>query len=70
MDNSKALKEYVAFYGSYILASETIRGECDRCRKHAFPPHKLRIWMEPYHFKPVNGPYLCPDCARHFGLAW
>lgn len=70
MDNSKALKEYVAFYGSYIPASETLRGECDRCRELPYLPEKLRLWMTPQHVKPINGPYLCLDCARHYGLAW
>jgi hypothetical protein len=67
MDNSKALKEYVAFYGKYASASRII---CDRCRKVSWSPEKLRLWMTPQHFVPGNGPDLCVDCARHFGLAW
>ena len=70
MDNSKTLKEYVAFYGSYIPASETLRGDCDRCKEIPWPPHRLRLWMEARHVKPINRPYLCIDCARHFGLVW
>jgi hypothetical protein len=70
MDNSNALKEYVAFYGSYIDILESPTGKCDRCREVPFPPAKLTLWMSSKHFRPANGPYLCMDCARHFGLVW
>ena len=73
MDNSKLLREYVAFYGSYTDVKDTVRGKCDRCREDPFSPDRLKKWMSPEYFKPGNmgnGPYLCIDCARHFGLVW
>jgi hypothetical protein len=74
MDNSKTLREYVALYGSYTLAQDAPHQfTCDRCKENPWPEEKLLLWMTPKHFIPGpmgNGPYLCPDCARHFGLAW
>ncbi len=73
MDNSKLLEKYVVFYVSYTDVKDTVLGNCDRCREEPFPPHKIELWMTPEYFKPGpmgNGPYLCLDCARHFGLVW
>ena len=76
IDNSELLRKYVTFYGSYTLAREGSlpRCRCDRCdREESWAPHKLELWMSPEYFKPGahgNGPYLCVDCARHYGLVW
>lgn len=68
-EHERFMSEYVAnFGGVYELKDNT--GSCDRCSKrHGWRYiESLKRWMVPG----VDGapPYLCIDCARHYGLVW
>lgn len=63
------MREYIDnFGGVYELKSDS--SSCDRCSKRHSQGYlaSLRGWAIPG--KAGAPPYLCIDCARHFGLAW
>jgi hypothetical protein len=63
------MRKYVEnFDGRYNLKVQ--KTSCDRCSEaHSLAYVEcLRVWMHP---GPKGAPpYLCIDCARHYGLVW
>ncbi|KKN54391.1 hypothetical protein LCGC14_0592890 [marine sediment metagenome] len=68
-EHDKLIRKYVAnFAGVYEL--KMCKTSCDRCSEaHSeYYVESILNWMHPgYGGAP---PYLCIDCARHYGLVW
>jgi len=69
-EHDALMRQYVEnFKGRYMLKGDV--RSCDRCRPELVTSYILDIksWMKG---SPVQGapPYLCIDCARHYGLVW
>ena len=68
-EHDQFIREYIDnFDGVYEL--KEYKTSCDRCSEAhgAGYVESLKTWMHPG----VAGapPYLCLDCARHYGLVW
>ena len=69
-EHDALIRQYVVnFKGRYML-KKYVRS-CDRCRPDMSVSYlgDIETWMlgDPNHGAP---PYLCIDCARHYGLVW
>ena len=68
-EHDALIRQYVKNFNGRYLLKKYVRS-CDRCRPDMSARYLIDIkeWMQ-------NGPdgappYLCTDCARHYGLEW